>query len=81
MTAADPEAAARGAFGGLIAGFWDTRRAGAATRLEAVRSRSRPDRGMLRAFIEVSNRDSVVVMSLKSMNLLRCRSNARDSGT
>lgn len=44
------------------------------TVLEATRSRSKPDRGMVRTLIEVLNQDSEVVMSLKPMNLLRCRS-------
>jgi acyl dehydratase len=43
------------------------------TVLAATRSRSRPDRGMLRSFIEVLNQGGEVVMSLKPMNLLRCR--------
>ena len=41
--------------------------------LEATRSRSRPDRGMVRTFVEVLNQNGEVVMSLKPMNLLRCR--------
>jgi acyl dehydratase len=44
------------------------------TVLEAVRSRSRPDRGMVRTRVEVLNQNGEVVMSLKPMNLLRCRS-------
>jgi acyl dehydratase len=44
------------------------------TVLEATRSRSKPDRGMLRTFIEVLNQNGDVVMTLKPMNLLRCRS-------
>jgi acyl dehydratase len=44
------------------------------TVLEATRSRSRPDRGMLRSFIEVLNQKDEIVMSVKPMNLLRCRS-------
>ena len=44
------------------------------TVLEATRSRSKPDRGMVRTFIEVLNQNSEVVMTLKPMNLLRCRS-------
>ena len=43
------------------------------TVLEATRSRSKPDRGMLRTLIEVLNQNGEVVMSLKPMNLLRCR--------
>ena len=41
--------------------------------LEANRSRSKPDRGMIRSFIEVLNQNGEVVMSLKAMNILRCR--------
>ena len=43
------------------------------TVLEATRSRSRPDRGMVRTLAEVLNQNGEVVMSLKPMNLLRCR--------
>jgi acyl dehydratase len=41
--------------------------------LSATRSRSKPDRGMLRTLVEVQNQEGAVVMSLKPMNLLRCR--------
>jgi acyl dehydratase len=41
--------------------------------LEANRSRSKPDRGMVRSLIEVLNQNREVVMSLKAMNLVRCR--------
>jgi acyl dehydratase len=41
--------------------------------LEATRSRSKPDRGMVRTLIEVLNQNGETVMSLKPMNLLRCR--------
>ena len=106
----DPEVAARGHFGGLIASGWHT--AGLMMRLfvehflpanaslaspgidelrwtrpvrpgdvlhlrvtvlEVTRSRSKPDRGMLRTLIEVLNQNGEVIMSLKPMNLLRCR--------
>jgi acyl dehydratase len=50
------------------------------TVLEAVRSRSKPDRGMIRTSIEVLNQDNAVVMTLKAMNLLRCRSSASSPG-
>ena len=43
------------------------------TILEAARSRSRPDRGMVRTLVEVLNQNGEIVMSLKPMNLLRCR--------
>jgi acyl dehydratase len=45
-----------------------------ATIVEATRSRSKPDRGLVRTLIEVLNQDREVVMSLKAMNLMRCRS-------
>ncbi len=43
------------------------------TVLETARSRSRPDRGMVRTLVEVLNQNGEVVMSLKPMNLLRSR--------
>lgn len=49
------------------------------TVLEARRSASRPDRGILRSFIEVLNQKREVVMTLKSVNFVRCRSTANDS--
>lgn len=110
---ADPEAAARGPFGGLIASGWHTAamlmqlyaayylshvaslaspgldelrwykpvRPGDELRirvriLEANRSRSKPDRGMVRTQIEVLNQLDEVVMSLKAMNILACRNRA-----
>lgn len=106
----DPEAAARGRFGGLIASGWHT---GAmmmrlfadhflspassvaspgldelrwylpvrpgdvlslrVTILEARRSRSRPEQGIVRSLVEVLNRHGEVVMSLKPISLIRCR--------
>ena len=44
------------------------------TVLEATRSRSRPDRGVVRTFMEVLNQDGEVVMSLKPMNIIASRS-------
>jgi len=41
--------------------------------MEANRSRSKPDRGMVRSLIEVLNQDREVVMSLQAMNILHCR--------
>jgi acyl dehydratase len=41
--------------------------------LEATPSRSRPDRGMVRSFVEVLNQDGDVVMSMKPMNIIRRR--------
>jgi acyl dehydratase len=106
----DPEAAAHGPFGGLIASGWHTAglmmrlltdhflsrvaslgspgvdelrwtrpvRPGDSLRirvsiLEARRSRSKPDRGVVRTEIEVLNQHGEVVMSLKALNILRCR--------
>jgi acyl dehydratase len=43
------------------------------TVLEANRSRSKPDRGMVRSLVEVLNQNGEVVMSMKPMNLMRCR--------
>jgi acyl dehydratase len=114
----DPQAAAQGEFGGLIASGWQT--VAAMMRLlvdnflsqvasiaspgidelrwrrpvrpgdelhirvlilEATRSRSRPDRGMVRTLLEVLNQHGEVVMSLKAMNLMRCRPTARGAAT
>jgi acyl dehydratase len=47
-----------------------------ATVLEARRSESRPDRGIVRTFIEVLNQDSQVVMSMKMVNFVKCRKRA-----
>jgi acyl dehydratase len=44
------------------------------TILEAKRSTSKPDRGMVRALIEVLNQNQECVMTMKGMNLMRCRS-------
>jgi acyl dehydratase len=44
-----------------------------ATVLEATRSRSKPDRGVVRTRIEVSNQHGELVMSLKAINLFLCR--------
>jgi acyl dehydratase len=43
------------------------------TVLEASISRSKPDRGLIRTFIEAVNQKDEVVMSLKAMNFLRRR--------
>ena len=40
---------------------------------ETRRSRSRPDRGIVRSFVEVLNQDGEVVMSLEAVNFMRCR--------
>ena len=41
--------------------------------LEATRSRSRPDRGVVRTLCEVLNQDREVVLSMKGMNIIACR--------
>jgi acyl dehydratase len=47
------------------------------TVLETKRSRSKPDRGIVRAFIEVINQKREVVMSMKAINLFLCRQRSR----
>jgi acyl dehydratase len=44
--------------------------------LEATRSRTKPDRGMVRTLVEVLNQDGNVVMSLKPMNIIARRSDS-----
>ena len=44
-----------------------------ATVLEARRSLSKPDRGLVRTLCEVRDTQGNVVMSLKALNLIRCR--------
>jgi len=46
------------------------------TVLETKRSRSKPDRGLVRGLMEVLNQNGELVMSNKPMNLMRCRSAA-----
>ncbi len=46
--------------------------------LDAKRSRSKPDRGLIRSRVEVLNQDSEVVMSLTAMNLIRAREAATE---
>jgi acyl dehydratase len=107
----DPEAAALGRFGGLIASGWHTgammmrlladnflpQKASLASPgidelrwlrpvrsrdvlrirvcvLEATRSRSKPDRGMVRTLVQVLNQHGDIVMSMKPMNIIACRS-------
>jgi acyl dehydratase len=106
----DADAAAKGAYGGLIASGWHTGslmmrllvehylspasslgspgldelrwlapvRPGdvlsvRVTILETRRSRSKPDRGLVRSRIEVLNQRREVVMSMLALNLTRCR--------
>jgi acyl dehydratase len=106
----DADAAAQGAYGGLIASGWHTGslmmrllvehylspvaslgspgldelrwlapvRPGdtlcvRVTILEARRSQSKPDRGLVRALMEVLNQRREVVMSMKAVNFTLCR--------
>jgi len=50
------------------------------TVLEARRSRSKPDRGLVRTRIETVNQDDAVVMTMVAMNLFRCRFPGADAG-
>jgi acyl dehydratase len=43
------------------------------TVLEARRSRSKPDRGLVLSLVEVMNQNREVVMTLKPMSIVRCR--------
>src|SRR6476660_2043401 len=43
------------------------------TILEARRSRSRPEQGVVRSFVEVLNQHGEAVMTLKPISLIRCR--------
>jgi acyl dehydratase len=47
------------------------------TVLETKLSDSKPDRGMVRSFIEVTNQNREVVMSMKVMTLFLCRQRPR----
>ena len=113
----NPEGAAAGPFGGLIASGWHTAcavmrvlvdgyLAGSAslaspgidelrwlkpvrpgdrlhvrvTVVDANRSRSKPDRGLVRTSIEAINQRHEVVMSMTAMNLIRCRVAEPDAG-
>ena len=108
---ADPQRAAGGPFGGVIASGWHTAslmmrllvphflpgQAGLAspgvdelrwlapvrpgdqlslrvTVTEARRSRSKPDRGLVQTFNEVTNQRGEPVMTVKTLVLMRCRS-------
>jgi acyl dehydratase len=44
------------------------------TVLDAKRSRSKPDRGIVQTSIEVLNQRGEIVATMKAINLLRCRS-------
>jgi acyl dehydratase len=43
------------------------------TVLETKRSRSKPDRGVVRSLVEVLNQNREVVMTLKPLSIVRCR--------
>ena len=43
------------------------------TVLEARQSRSRPDRGLVRCLVEVLNQNDEIVLTMKPMNMVRCR--------
>jgi acyl dehydratase len=43
------------------------------TVLEARRSRSKPDQGIVKSLVEVVNQNGEVAMSLKPISLMRCR--------
>jgi acyl dehydratase len=51
-----------------------------ATILEARRSESRPDRGIVRTFIEVLNQKREVVMRMKMVNFVQSRQSAEVKG-
>jgi acyl dehydratase len=85
----DAVAAASGRFGGLIASGWHTgsltMRMFVEHYLSKVatlpspgidelrRSKSKPDRGIVRSLVEVLNQNGEVVMSQRPMNLMLCR--------
>ena len=41
--------------------------------IEATRSRSKPDRGLVRTVMEVLNQNGEIALSLKAMNIIACR--------
>jgi acyl dehydratase len=45
------------------------------TVLDARRSDSKPDRGIVQSLTEVLNQRGEIVMSVKMVNFMRCRSN------
>lgn len=47
---------------------------------ETRRSRSKPDRGIVRSFIEVLNQNQDVVMSATAVNMLLCRTSSHEAG-
>jgi len=51
------------------------------TVVEASRSRSKPDRGLVRTAVETLNQDGDAVMTFKAMNLIRARSGGGDAAS
>jgi acyl dehydratase len=49
------------------------------TVVDAKRSRSKPDRGLVRTSIEAINQRDEIVMSMTAMNLIRCRAEVSPS--
>jgi len=50
------------------------------TILETRRSQSKPDRGLVRALMEVLNQRGEVVMSMRALNFMLCRDTAAPAG-
>lgn len=48
------------------------------TILETRRSRTKPDRGIVRSLVEVMNEHNEVVMSWKGMNMIQCRDDSAE---
>ena len=49
------------------------------TVVEARRSRSKPDQGIVRSLVELSNQKGEVVMTLRPISFLRCRPGAEQA--
>jgi acyl dehydratase len=49
------------------------------TVLEARVSQSKPDRGIIRSFVEVLNQKREVTMNLKMVNFVRCRNKSQEN--
>jgi acyl dehydratase len=49
--------------------------------IEATRSRSKPDRGIVHTVMEVMNQNGEVALSLKAMNIIACRAALGPSGS
>ena len=52
-----------------------------ATIIETKRSRSKPDRGIVRTFIETINQHEDLVMSFRSVNFMLCRESSSSDNT